>query len=218
MDRHDNANACKAVYNLIADMLFTLTDTTVSIHWVLGSGSFLLLKRLAKVATMAATMAGPDLQPHPATITALCLTTKLKSITEWELIWQKDPHRNPVYCTLHHPPNGSLPEFMQGIVDSACPVFYMAVRLLTEHAFTGEYNTRHRPCVPNPHNCQCSCTNMQTPLHVILDCHLFREAQEHFLRPATADLSINMIFGVRVSFMRRVLEVTVHAQDTSLLW
>jgi hypothetical protein len=84
---------------------------------------------------------------------------------------------------------------MQGIADSARPVFCTAVRLLTEHAFTGEYNARHRPRAPDPHDCQCGRIDLQTPTHVILECHLFREARERILKPTTADLAINVIFG-----------------------
>jgi hypothetical protein len=84
---------------------------------------------------------------------------------------------------------------MVGIASAARPVFCTAIRLLTEHAFTGEYNARHRSRAPDPHDCQCGLAPLQTPTHVICECHLFSEARERILRPSTADLSPNIIFG-----------------------
>jgi hypothetical protein len=194
-DRHDNANACKAVCNNIADILFALPESTVAIRWIPGTGSFSPLKRLTEVARAAATAADPDAQPRPDTIAALRVLTRTKAVTEWEQVWQRDPRRNPAYRALHHPPSGAPPEFIQGISDSARAIFCTAIRLLTEHAFTGEYNARHRPRAPDPHDCQCGHTDLQTPTHVILECHTYREAREQFLRPVSADLAINMIFG-----------------------
>jgi hypothetical protein len=194
-DRHDNAKACRAVCDTIADILFTHGDTTLSIRWIPGHGSFLPLKRLTEVASAAAGEAEQEPQPAAATIAALQAGARTKSLENWEQIWLKEPRRDPAYRALHHPPSGEPPEFIVGIASAARPVFCTAIRLLTEHAFTGEYNARHRPRAPDPHGCQCGHAILQTPTHIICECRLFREARERILRPSTADLSPNIIFG-----------------------
>jgi hypothetical protein len=195
-DRHENAKACRAVCNTVADILFTHEATTISIKWIPGHNKFHPLNRLLEIATATAareTERAP--QPAAATITALKVATRNKALTEWEEIWRKEPRRSPVYRALHHPPSGEPPEFVVGIASAARPVFCTAIRLLTEHAFTGEYNARHRPRAPDPHGCQCGRVMLQTPTHVVCECHLLREARERTLRPSVADLSPNIIFG-----------------------
>ena len=196
-DRHDNAKACRAVCNTIADILFTHVNTTLSIKWIPGHGNFHPLKRLLEVATAAAREVEPDPRPPPASIAALQADARARALTEWEQVWLNDPRRNPAYRALHHPPSGKPPEFMVGIAEAARPVFCTAVRLLTEHAFTGEYNARHRPRAPDPHGCQCGLAPLQTPTHVICECPRFEAARERILRHSTANLSPNIIFGTR---------------------
>jgi hypothetical protein len=195
-DRHDNAKACRMVCDTIANILFTHANTAVSIRWIPGHGSFHPLKRLMEVASAAAAETEPDPQPQAAMIATLKADARAQSLADWEQIWLEDPRRNPAYRALHHPPSGEPPEFMVGIASAARPVFCTAIRLLTEHAFTGEYNARHRPRAPDPHGCQCGRALLQTPIHVICECHLLRDARERILRPSTANLfPPNIIFG-----------------------
>jgi hypothetical protein len=78
------------------------------------------------------------------------------------------------------------------------------MKRVMDHAFTGEYNARHRPRTPDPHDCQCGHAALQTPTHIILECDLLREARARFLRPATADLAINIWNRGRRQSPRRV--------------
>jgi hypothetical protein len=142
-DRHENAKACRAVCDTIADLLFTHEEASVSIRWIPGHYNFHPLKRLMEIATTTATEGEPEPQPAAATIAALQANARNRSLSDWEQIWLKDPRRDPAYRALHHPPSGEPPEFMVGIASAARPVFCTAIRLLTEHAFTGEYNARH---------------------------------------------------------------------------
>jgi hypothetical protein len=109
----------------------------------------------------------------------------------------RGPSPNPAFRALHHTPSGQPPDFLQGIASTARPVFCTAIRLLTEHAFTGEYNARHRPRAPDLHDCLCGLVDIQTPSHVIFDCPRFRDARERILRQASPTLSPNIIFGTK---------------------
>jgi hypothetical protein len=144
-DRHENVKACRAVCNTIAEVLFTHAEVVLSIKWIPGHSNFHPLTRLVEVATSVAREAAPNLQLTPTTVAALQAATVTKAISEWEQVWFKDPRQNPAYQALHHPLSGKPPEFMAGIATAARPIFCTAIRLLTEHTFTGEYNARHWP-------------------------------------------------------------------------
>jgi hypothetical protein len=70
------------------------------------------------------------------------------------------------------------------------------IRLLTGHAFTGEYTARFRPSSFDPHHCQCG-EPLQTPQHVIAACLLHTEARRQFLLPVLNNLSFSIIFGTK---------------------
>jgi ribonuclease HI len=70
-DRHENAKACRAVCNTIAEVLFTHAEVVLSIKWIPGHSNFHPLTRLAEVATSAAREAAPNPQPTPTTVAAL---------------------------------------------------------------------------------------------------------------------------------------------------
>jgi hypothetical protein len=93
---------------------------------------------------------------------------------------------------------GQALEFISRIESFACLIFCTAIRLLTEHAVTGKYNTRHCPRAPDPHNCQCSQTPLQTAEHVIMQCPLFNEAQDALLKPINPAPSLPILFGTKV--------------------
>jgi hypothetical protein len=196
-DRHDNAEACKAICDTISDLLATHPASTCAIRWFPGTASFLPLERLQNIAIDAAARTAPDLLIAAPTVEALRVISRQEAFTDWEQIWHDNPRINPAYRALHHPPSNDPPDFVQGIATSSRPVFCTAIRLLTEHAFTGEYSARHRPRAPDPHGCQCSREPLQTPSHVIFHCALFRAARERHLRPASQMLSPNIIFGTK---------------------
>jgi hypothetical protein len=60
-DRHDNAEACKAICDTISDLLATHPASTCAIRWLPGTASFLPLERLQNIATDEAAHTAPDL-------------------------------------------------------------------------------------------------------------------------------------------------------------
>ena len=209
-DKHGNAAACRSICESLAFTLFDHPGTMVTISWIPGSIGFLPLKLILETASNAAATIDLTEQQPPPTIAALQHEAKLKALADWEEIWLKDLRRNPAYRALHHPPSGQPPEFTSGIESFARPVFCTALRMLTEHAFTGEYNTRHRPRAPDPHDCPCGLTPLQTVDHLLLECPLFKEARERFLRPAAPTLSTAILFGTKAggNALAKFIEVT----------
>jgi len=100
------------------------------------------------------------------------------------------------YLVLTNPPDGFLPPFVQGITKFPRPIVATCIRLLTGHAFTGEYTARFRPRSFDPHNCQCG-EPLQTAQHVIAACPLHDEARRQFLLPLSTTLSFSTIFGTK---------------------
>ena len=98
------------------------------------------------------------------------------------------PRLQPAYLALTNPPDGSTPSFIKGISKLPRPIVATSIRLLTGHAFTGEYTARFRPSSLDPHYCQCR-EPLQTPQHVITVCPIHNEAWRQFLLP------ISLIFG-----------------------
>ena len=106
------------------------------------------------------------------------------------------PRLQPAYLALPNPPDGSIPPFIQGITKFPRPIVATCIRLLTGHAFTGEYTARFRPSSFDPHHCQCG-EPLQTVQHVIAACPLHFEARRQFLLPVSNTLSISTIFGTK---------------------
>jgi hypothetical protein len=180
-DRHDNVPLCKAICKQITTILFDHPNLTISIRWIPGTASFLLLKHIVEVTSTAAANIGPAAQHTLPIMAALKQAAKLNALKEWEHSWLTDPHQGPAYWALHHPPSGQPLEFIARIEGFAQPIFCTAIQLLTEHAFTGEYNARHHPQAPDPHDCQCRLTLLQTADHIITQCPIFKDPWETFL-------------------------------------
>jgi hypothetical protein len=195
--RHDNVTMCKAIHESLAAILFDHLDTSISLSWIPGTTGIPPLNCILEVATTAAASADLAVQDVPPTIAALREDAKCQALKEWEKLWLADPHWNLAYCALHHLPSGQPPDFMARIEMFTHPTFCTAICLLTEHAFTGEYNARHRPRAPDLHGCQCGQAPLQTVEHVITECPLFIRARERFLRPITLTLSTPIIFGMK---------------------
>jgi hypothetical protein len=79
------------------------------------------------------------------------------------------PRLQPAYLALTNPPDGSIPPFIKGITKFPRPIVATCIRLLTGHAFTGEYTACFRPSSFDPHHCQCG-EPMQTVTPLVLSC------------------------------------------------
>jgi hypothetical protein len=155
-NRHDNALACRSISQTLVEILFEHPNTMASIRWTLGSVSFHPMKHILEVATTTAADANLNNLQAPPIVVALRQAARTKALNKWEKIWLANSCQNPTYHTLQHPPSGQPLEFISRIESFAHPIFCTTIRLLTKHTFTGEYNTRHHPCTPDPYDCQCS--------------------------------------------------------------
>jgi hypothetical protein len=109
---------------------------------------------------------GPTLPRPPPTKALLRTTACQDAITEWQNSWMAAPRLQPAYLALTSPPDDSVPPFIKGITKFPRPIVATCIRLLTGHAFTGEYTAPFRPSSFDPHHCQCG-EPLQTAQHVI---------------------------------------------------
>ena len=119
-----------------------------------------------------------------------------KAISQWQNKWREAPKLQPAYLALASPPDGNPPPFIQGLTSFPRPVFSTGVRLLSGHAFTGEYNARHRTRSNDPHHCHCG-EALQMAHHVIAACPTFAAARQRHLQPLSQFISLSIIFGTK---------------------
>jgi hypothetical protein len=167
----------------------------INLNWLPAAKGSIPLRRLKSIAAEVAHQ-GPTLPPPPPTKAQLRAISKQDAITEWQNSWMVAPRLQPAYLALTNPPDGSVPPFTQGITKFPRPIVATCIRLLTGHAFTGEYTARFRPSSFDPHHCQCG-EPLQTAQHVIAACPLHIEARRQFLLPLSNSLSISTIFGTK---------------------
>jgi len=191
-DHHDHIENLAASFSNILD---THASLQINLGWLPAAKGSLPLRRLKAIAAETARQ-GPTLPPPPPTKAQLRITSRQDAITEWQNRWMEAPRLQPVYLALTNPPDGSVPPFIKGITKFPRPIVATCIRLLTGHAFTGEYTARFRPSSFDPHHCQCG-EPMQTAQHVIAACPLHTEARRQFLLPVSNTLSISTIFGTK---------------------
>jgi hypothetical protein len=165
----------------------------VDIGWLPAAKGSIPLRKLKAIAAETARQ-GPTLPPPPPTKAQLRNTARQEAIDEWRNNWMAAPRLQPAYLALTNPPDGSLPPFTRGITKFPRPIVATCIRLLTGHAFTGEYTARFRPGSFDPHHCQCG-EPLQTAQHVIAACPLHDAARRQFLLPVSNTLSFSTIFG-----------------------
>jgi hypothetical protein len=153
-----------------------------------------------KVITREAACQAPTLPPPPSSKALLRNMAQDEAFVEWHECWMKAPCRpEPTHKTAvfrHSSPLWTLRIPATTIVQY-CTVVTTCItcRLLTGHAFTGEYTTRFRPRLFDPHHCQCR-EPFQTVHHVIATYMPHTKPRTQFLLPVSNTLSISDISGM----------------------
>jgi hypothetical protein len=191
-DHHEHIENLAASFSNILDAQPSLQ---INLGWLPAAKGSIPLRRLKAIAAETARQ-GPTLPPPPPTKAQLRITAKQDAITEWQNNWMAATCLQTAYLALTNLPDGRIPPFTRGITKFPRPIVATCIRLLTGHAFTGEYTARFRPSSLDPHHCQCG-EPLQTAQHVIAACPLHTEARRQFLLPLSNTLSISTIFGTK---------------------
>jgi Reverse transcriptase (RNA-dependent DNA polymerase) len=179
----------------ITNLLNRLPTTQITVSWAPITKGLLPARRLKAIAAALAQQT-PNLPPPPPSKAHLRSLMRKEAISQWQTQWRDSPKLQPAYLALSSPPDGKLPPFIQGLTSFSRPIFTTGVRLLTGHAFTGEYNARHRPQSHDPHSCQCG-EPLQTAHHIIAACPAFTAARRRHFYPLSPFTSLSIIFGTK---------------------
>ena len=137
-DHHENIETLSAS---LSNILKAHPSLQINLGWLLATKGFVPLHRL-KAITAKTACQGPTLPLPPPTKSKLRLTARQDAITEWKNSWMAAPQLQPAYLVLTNPPDSRVPPFIQGITKFPRPIVATCIRLLTGHAFTGEYTAR----------------------------------------------------------------------------
>ena len=181
----------------ITNILDTYQRLTITISWVPPGKNLKPVLRARSEAADAARRTMPtnnDNSPSPPTKDQLRATARTEAITKWQERWGEATRQQPAYLALTSPPDGKIPPFVRGLAKHSRLIFTTGIRLLTTHAFTGEYSARFRPTSNDPHHCECG-EPLQTANHVLSHCPRHAAArQQHFLSIPNI-VSLSHIFG-----------------------
>ena len=191
----DLSTRLSMLYQTLADLVNRPSPPLSSISWAPISKGLHPIRRLKAIAATCARQL-PIFPPTPPTKAFLRSAMCKEAISQWQDRWRAAPKRQPSYLALSSPPDGKPAPFVQGLTNLPQPIFTTGIRLLTGHAFTGEYNARHRPRSNDPHHCQCG-EALQTAHHIITSCPTYAVARRHTLHPLSASLSLSTIFGTK---------------------
>jgi len=135
-------------------------------------------------------------QSHAKSKDQLQTLTHTTAIEHWQDKWSTAPHLQPAYLALPFPPNGRIPPFVKGLATHPHSIFCTGIRLLTTHAFTGEYSARFRPTANDPLHCECG-NPLQLAHHVIVHCPCYTEARSTHLTSSLITTSLSSVFGTK---------------------
>jgi hypothetical protein len=111
----------------------------------------------------------------------------------WQARWHNADRRSRVYLALPNPPARKLPLAIQGAMGGSRHACATLVRLITGHAFIGEYTACFHPHKST--SCPECGTDPQTVAHIIRLCPCFARARAAHLIPIAPDLSLSTLFG-----------------------
>ena len=179
----------------LADLFdrFPLIQTLIG--WTPITKGLLPIRRLKSIAATQALQSRTFPLPPPSKA-LLRSVSQAEATALWQERWRNSLKLQPAYLALSSPPDGKVPPFIQGLTGFSRPIFTTGIRLLTNHAFTGDYNTRHRPRSNDPHSCPCG-KPLQTVHHVIATCPTFTVARRRHFHPLSPFTSLSIIFGTK---------------------
>jgi hypothetical protein len=180
----------------LTNILDTYHQLRITIGWVPpGKG----LKSVAKAKSAAAATArrtsyNNNNPPPPPTKDQLHSITRADAIERWQDQWHSASRLQPAYLALPTPPDGKTPPFIKGLATHPRSIFCTGIRLLTTHAFTGEYSARFRPTSNDPQHCECG-EPLQTAHHILTSCPRYTEARSQHLLTLSSAASLSLLFG-----------------------
>jgi Reverse transcriptase (RNA-dependent DNA polymerase) len=231
---HDEQEVSLGHLRTLGELLNTYPNICVVLQWLPKQIPFVGFKRANQLALEAIRTANPDDLEDPQTIQKQKKTAKDSAIATWAERWHQAPRTSMAYRTaLRAPPDGRAHHTFQparkpdkGPEDPALAgdvngqgnpdkfprlthsTFY---RLVTGHAFTGEYTQRFFP-QHTQEQIACPCGELiQTAEHVLLHCPLHAAARRKHLTANGRPRTLPQLFDKP----ERVLETLRFLKETN---
>jgi hypothetical protein len=165
-------------------------NTNIVLLWLPSKIKFEGFRRAKQLALDAISTANINELIEPHTINNQQETIKNAAIVAWTEKWNRSPHTSKAYRTaLTTPPDGK-PHHTFHLANSSDEepqakfsrlTHSTLYRIITGHAFTGEYTQRFFP-QHTPEQIACPCGEpLQTIEHVLFQCHHFTAARRRHL-------------------------------------
>lgn len=210
----DQAESLKLLRRL-GDLIDKYPNIKITLLWLPKKIPFVGFRRTKQLSLEAVRTADLTGINEPQTISNQLKQAESAAITAWAERYNQTPHTSMAYRTaLTTPPDGKTHHTFQSTQltnpltvgnNNTGPeekgpkatfsrlthsTFY---RLITGHAFTGEYMQRFFPQhTPDQIECQCG-EPLQTVEHIIIQCPLFADARQRHLMPSGRTRSLQQL-------------------------
>jgi hypothetical protein len=134
------------------NLLSLRRDLSITIAWAPQARTFVGFHRVRHLSNTIAAHPLPPNHREPHSIGSQRSTTKMEAIDAWGARWQGSDRRSQSNVALQQS-NGKFPPAIQGAKGEGRAIFSTLIRLITGHAFIGNYSARFRP--DNPTDCPC---------------------------------------------------------------
>jgi ribonuclease HI len=219
---HEDQEQSISIMRRLSTILDLHPNTNIVFLWLPRKTNFVGFKRAKQLALEAIRTANPTNIIEPHTINNQKEATKDAAIRAWGERWHQSPHTSKAYRTaLTSPPDGKPHHTFHTTQGKNTPeerpkdkftrlthsTFY---RVITGHAFTGEYTQRFFPLHTQEQiACQCG-EALQTVEHVLFSCPEFTVARRRHLTVSGRPRSLPQLLEnpERVQLLLRFLEET----------
>jgi hypothetical protein len=219
---HENQEVSISILRKLSTIFDSKPDTKIVFLWLPRKIPFIGFKRANQLALEAIRTADLAEIIEPHSINRQKETTRSAAIAAWAVKWHQSPHTSKAYQTAltmpldgkpHHTFYPTHPRDKPGERPQAKfsrLTHSTLYRLVTGHAFTGEYTQRFFP----QHTleqiaCQCG-EPLQTAEHVLLQCPIYTAARRRHLTVSGRPCSFSQLLKSkeRIQMLLRFLEET----------
>ena len=221
---HAEQNISLECLTKLGELMESHQNLKVRLLWLPRKTPFIGFKRAKQLALEAICTANPNPEDEPFTIKKQKTKTKEAVIEKWADRWRTTPHTSLAYRTaLTKPPNGRPhPTFLagKGPAKFSRALHCTLYRIITGHAFTGEYTQRFFN-QHTPEQIACGCGEpIQTVEHILLNCPNHTAARRAHLTASGRPRHLPQLFDhpKRVDALLRFLQETKACAKPRMEW
>jgi ribonuclease HI len=230
---HENQEESLKILRRLSNLVDTFPNINITLMWLPRKAPFIGFRRAKQLALEAARTADLTNLAEPQSINSQMKSTKDSAVRALTERWHQSPHTSMAYRTaLNAPPDGkthhtfppkhqAAPEPGQTTTVKFSRLTHSTFyRMVTGHAFVGEYTQRFYPQhTPDQIACQCG-EPLQTIEHVLMHCPNYTAARHKLLTDRGRPRNFPQLFEnpKRVQELLRFLEETGACSKPRATW